>query len=48
MTPIEYLQSLIAGQKISSIPVHVTELEFLLALMQAERQFGADQEYNNA
>lgn len=37
MTPIEYLQSLIAGQKISCIPVQTSELEFLLLLLRAEQ-----------
>jgi hypothetical protein len=37
MTPEEYLKSLIAGQKISSIPIQVSELEFLLTLMKAQK-----------
>lgn len=36
MTPEEYLKSLIAGQKLSSIPVQTSELEFLLQLMKAQ------------
>jgi hypothetical protein len=37
MTPEEYLKSLIAGQKVSSIPVQTSELEFLLTLMKAQK-----------
>lgn len=36
MTPAQYLQSLIEGQKISSIPVQLSELEFLMKLIQGE------------
>lgn len=36
MTAEQYLLSLIQGQQISSIPVHVTELECLLVLMRQE------------
>lgn len=36
MNPIEYLKSLIAGQKISSIPVQTSELELLLIFMQQQ------------
>ena len=36
MTPKEYLQSLIAGQSLgSSIPVQLSELKFLMALIEA-------------
>ena len=38
MTPIEYLLSLIEGQKVSSIPVQVSELELLLNLMREEKR----------
>ena len=39
MTPSEYLQSLIAGQEIgSSIPVQLSELKFLMALIEANDQ----------
>lgn len=38
MTPEEYLMSLIAGQKVSSIPVQTSELEFLLQLMKISKK----------
>jgi hypothetical protein len=39
MTPSEYLQSLITGQEIgSSIPVQLSELKFLMALIEANDQ----------
>ena len=38
MTAIEYLQSLIEGIKMgSSIPVQLSELEFLMLLLSAEQ-----------
>ena len=42
MTAIDYLKSLIAGQTVSSIPVQVSELEFLLKLMQGEKIAASD------
>lgn len=39
MTPEFYLESLIAGAKISSIPIQHSELEFLLMLMRGEVKF---------
>jgi hypothetical protein len=36
MTALEYLDSLITGQKISSLPVQVRELELLKKIMEAE------------
>lgn len=38
MTSIEYLLSLIEGQKVSSIPVQVSELELLLNLIREEKR----------
>ena len=39
MTPLEYLESLIAGMKMGSeIPVQLSELEFLKKLIQMEKQ----------
>jgi hypothetical protein len=38
MNPIEYLRSLIEGQKVSSIPVQVSELELLLAMLREEQR----------
>ena len=38
MDPIMYLESLIAGQKLSSIPVQTSELELLLIFMKAQQQ----------
>lgn len=37
MTPAQYLHSLIEGQKISSIPVQLSELEFLMKLIQSDK-----------
>lgn len=37
MTPEEYLKILIIGQKVSSIPVQTSELEFLLTLMKVQK-----------
>jgi hypothetical protein len=37
MTALFYLESLIAGTKISSIPVQASELEFLKRLMLTEQ-----------
>lgn len=37
MTPLQYLESLIDGQKISSIPVQPSELQFLKMLLIAEK-----------
>lgn len=37
MTAQEYLRSLIEGQDISTIPVQVSELKFLLALLISEQ-----------
>ncbi len=36
MSPLEYLDSLIEGQRVSSIPVQLCELEFLRALLLAD------------
>ena len=38
MTAEQYLLSLIDGQKISSIPVQISELEFLLLLLRQEKK----------
>ena len=38
MTPIDYLDSLIEGQKVSSLAVQLTELQFLKALMVAAQK----------
>ena len=38
MDPIQYLESLIAGQKISSIPVQLFELELLMRFMKAQQK----------
>ena len=37
MTALDYLESLIEGQKVSSIPIQVSELILLKALIQAEK-----------
>lgn len=37
MSALEYLESLIDGQKISSIPVQISELQLLKKLMENER-----------
>lgn len=37
MTAMEYLNSLIAGSKMSSIPVQTSELELLKQLLEAEK-----------
>lgn len=37
MTALEYLESLILGQEVSSIPVQKNELEFLKRLMLNEK-----------
>jgi hypothetical protein len=44
MTPEDYLKSLIAGQELSSIPVQLSELKFLLTLMQLK---GVNTQLNN-
>jgi hypothetical protein len=36
MTALEYLESLIVGQKISSLPVQLSELALLKRMMEAE------------
>lgn len=36
MTALEYLESLILGQKISSLPVQPSELDLLKKIMEAE------------
>ena len=41
MSPQFYLQSLIEGQKVSSIPVQLSELEFLMILLKQEEQKNA-------
>jgi len=38
MSALEYLQSLIEGQKVSEIPVQISELEFLKTLLLHEKQ----------
>jgi hypothetical protein len=39
MTPIEYLQSLITGMEMNSeIPVQLSELKFLMALIKADKE----------
>lgn len=38
MSAAEYLQTLIDGQKISTIPVQVSELEYLQMLMKMEKK----------
>ena len=38
MTALEYVNSLIAGLKISSIPVQAAELEFLKKLLEMEKK----------
>lgn len=37
MNALDYLESLIEGQKLSSIPVQIEELEFLKRLLQAQK-----------
>jgi hypothetical protein len=36
MTALQYLESLIGGQKLSSIPVQLSELELLKKIMESE------------
>lgn len=38
MNPLAYLDSLIAGQKLSSIPVQLSELELLRIFILQERE----------
>jgi hypothetical protein len=38
MTALEYIQSLIEGQKISDIPIQICELEFLKSLLIHEKK----------
>lgn len=40
MTALEYLESLIAGMKVSSIPIQISELKLLLMMMKAENGTG--------
>jgi hypothetical protein len=39
MTALMYLESLIAGQKVSSIPVQLSELEFLYTLLSKQATY---------
>lgn len=38
MTALQYLESLIAGQKMSSLPVQISELELLKKLLEKEQK----------
>ena len=38
MTPIDYINSLVEGQKVSTIPIQLSELQFLKALMIAAQE----------
>lgn len=38
MTPLDYLNSLIEGQKVSEIPVQLVELQFLRTLIESQQR----------